>query len=290
MPIVGYSNPYIAEYVHNGVGDVNYRNGMRAGRGVSRNLTVESGGSNDFRSDNEVSETAGGTFSSGELSLTVAEITQRARKMMLGLKEEKITVGGHEVSVLTYDDDMNPPYLGYGDIVKLVINSETKWRGVVLAKTKFNIPEEVANTQSDEIEWQTETITARVMRSDSAGHKWCYQAIFDTEAQADSFIRHILNIADETIEALNVISVPGSATGTTAITVEPQLMDGRTYRCKVGADAALPALYENLTSWSTWDGVADISASVGDKIVIAEVDTTGLAMAAGIANVTVKED
>ena len=288
MPIVGYSNPYIAEYIQNGVGSVSYRNGMRAGRGVSRTLTVESGGTNDFYSDNGASETAGGTFSSGELTLTVADILQMARKTMLGLKEEIMTVGDQEIPVLKYDETMKPPDLGYGDIIKLIVHGETKWRAVVLTKVKFNVPEEAANTQAAEIEWQTEAITARVMRDDTSGHTWCIQAVFDTESQADSFIRHVLSIADPSIETLTVTSSAGSTAGTTSITVEPQLMDGRTYRYKAGTDAALPALYENLTGWTAWDGVSDITASAGDKIVIAEVDAAGLAMAAGIANVTVK--
>lgn len=289
MPIVGYSNPYIAEYVDNGVGGVSYRNGMRAGRGVSRTLTVESGGDNDFHCDNGVGESAGGTFSSGELTTTLAEFMQPARKMALGLKSKKMTVGEQEVEVLAYDDAMKPPALGYGDIIKLIVHGETKWRAVVLTKIKYNIPEEAANTQAGEIEWQSETATARVMRDDTSDHTWCISAVFDTESQADSFIRHVLQIADKSIEQLTVTSAAGSAVGTTAVTVAPELVEGRTYRYKTGAGIALPALYENLTSWSTWDGVADIAASAGDKIVIAEVDVTGLAMAAGIATVTVKE-
>lgn len=289
MPIVGYSNPYIAEYVHNGVGGVSYRNGMRAGRGVHRNLTAEGGSSNTFRCDNKDGESAGGTFSSGELSVTVAEILPAAQKMLLGLRTVKMTVGGEELDVVSFDGKMKPPYLGYGDIIKLTVNGETKWRAVVLAKTKFNISDEEANTETEEIEWQTETITAKVMRDDSADERWKWTYVFDTESQADSFIRHILNIADPSIEPLNVISVPGSTAGTTAVTVTETLAEGRTYRYKAGADVVLPALYEDLTGWTAWDGVADISASVGDKIVIAEVDGAGLAMASGIANVTVKE-
>ena len=47
-------------------------------------------------------------------------------------------------------------------------------------------------------------------------------------------------------------------------------------------------LYQDLSDWTAWDGSADIPANTGDMIVVAEVDSIGLCMAAGSATVTAK--
>lgn len=290
MPRIGLSNPYIAEYVHNGVGGISYRNGMRAGRAVERTFTVENADTDDFYCDNKAGESSGGTFSGGELSLTVAEIMPTPRKVMFGLDTETMTIDGEEVEVIKYDRNMKPKDLGYGDIVKMMVKGKTLWHAMVLRKVKFSIPEDSATTQGETIDWGTESITAKVMRDDSGNEAWQYSATFESESKADSFIRHILNIADPAIEALTITSVAGATTGTTKITVAEEPFNGRTYRYKTGASVTVPELYEDLTSWSAWDGASDIAATTGDKIVIAEIDVTGLAMAAGIATVASKEE
>lgn len=42
------------------------------------------------------------------------------------------------------------------------------------------------------------------------------------------------------------------------------------------------------TGWTAWDGTADITATTGQKIVVAEVDSNNKAKKAGITTVTAK--
>ena len=53
-------------------------------------------------------------------------------------------------------------------------------------------------------------------------------------------------------------------------------------------DVAVPAIGEDCSSWSEWDGSADIAAANGSTLVVAEVDSNGMAVKAGSVAVTAK--
>lgn len=90
------------------------------------------------------------------------------------------------------------------------------------------------------------------------------------------------------LEQLTVVSVAGSIAGDTAVYVNPSVAVGNSYKYKTGANVDIPAFDAVLaTGWTTWDGSADITATTGNQIVIAEVETaTNKAKKAGIAIVT----
>lgn len=89
-----------------------------------------------------------------------------------------------------------------------------------------------------------------------------------------------------TISNLAVASVAGTSTGTTRIVVAPALTAGNSYKYKTAATVTLPTLNAVLTTgWTDWDGVANITATDGQQIVIAEIDADDKAKKAGIATV-----
>ena len=289
MPKVGLSRPYVARYSENGAGTVTYSGGVRAGRAVEYSFSLnDTGADNNFYCDNEVGESASGVFSGGSLSWTVAELEQGISETILGLHTDQVAVGDETVTELVYDESMASPYMGAGIIEKMIVRGQTKWRAVVFTKTQFAVPEMAATTQGETIEWQTDAITANVMRDDSTTHKWLRTAVFDSESKADAYICHIFNITDASLEDLSVESTAGTAPGTTALEVTPTLTKGRTYRYKTGGSVQLPVLYQDLSDWTEWDGTSDVAATTGDMIVVAEVDSIGLCMAAGSTTVTAK--
>jgi len=85
---------------------------------------------------------------------------------------------------------------------------------------------------------------------------------------------------------LTVSSVAGTTSGTTKLTVTPVLSGSDTYRVYYGV--VTPAVGEDLSAWTTWNGTADITAATGDILTVAEVDTTVKAVKAGIVVVTAK--
>lgn len=91
--------------------------------------------------------------------------------------------------------------------------------------------------------------------------------------------------------ALTVSSAAGTAVGDTAITVSGYTLktgDGYVYKVATGtAPAVAPGEILDST-WTAWNGTADITAATGKKITVAVVNGFGEAIAAGNATVTAK--
>lgn len=88
---------------------------------------------------------------------------------------------------------------------------------------------------------------------------------------------------------LTVTSEEGTATGKTAITVEPAKASDNSYKYKVAANPTVPKYGDTCTTgYTAWNGTDEISATAGQKIVIVEVDSDNKAKKAGIATITVK--
>lgn len=85
---------------------------------------------------------------------------------------------------------------------------------------------------------------------------------------------------------LTVVSAAGSTSGKTAITVTPVKAEGNLYKYKVGT--TVPAIGEDCSGWSSWDGSANITAATDSTLVIVETDEDGKAVKAGTATVTAK--
>lgn len=88
------------------------------------------------------------------------------------------------------------------------------------------------------------------------------------------------------LDVLTVTSTAG-ASGKTAITVTPAKLTGNAYVYKTHATVAPTAtIGQDLTSWTAWDGVAEITATSTHKITVAEVNASKLAVKAGNTTVT----
>ena len=176
----GFSKPYIANYAASGT-TVTYSNAKLLARGVSVNLAPTSSDDNKFYADNVAAESDSGTFTGGEVTLTVDGLFLESYKMIRGIGEARAdgwTVEGKNTAV---------PYMGIGYITRWMSGGVTGYTPTILCKTKFNIPEEAANTQEDAIDWQTQELTATLMRDDSADEAWkLIGADFSSEAEAEA--------------------------------------------------------------------------------------------------------
>ena len=184
----GFSLPYVALYAASG-GTITYTSGQKLARGVSVSISVESGDDNKFYADNVAAETDAGKFTNGTLSLTVDGLLPATRKLIFGLPAS--TGGWTE-----YDDDIAVPYVGVGFIERHQSDGVVTYSPVVLAKCKFNIPEDAATTQEDSISWQTESLSATIMRADDANHVWKFLGDEQsTESAAEAALKTKLGIS-----------------------------------------------------------------------------------------------
>lgn len=196
MATIGLSKPYYAIYAE-ASGVVSYSDGAVMGKATEANISIETTEDNNLYGDNGLAETDR-RFANGTLTLSTTDLSQEVSKAILGLTEQAITgidgVTDTSVKELVYDDTQVTPYLGVGFIIKKKVNGAYKWRGVVLPKIMFSVPEDAATTQGESIEWQTPELTGAIMRDDSATHAWKKEATFTSEAQAEAYIKARLGI------------------------------------------------------------------------------------------------
>ena len=168
----GFSMPYVAKYSN--VGNVvTYSGVMQLARGVSVSLSLNTTDDNVFHADNVSAEAAAAIFTGGTATLTVDGLLAEAEKFILGLPETtKVPAGGAQVDVSHYGDGMEIPYVGIGFVVRYQSGGVVTYAPVVLAKARFQQPGLDAATQEESIDWQTQELTATLMRDDTASHDW----------------------------------------------------------------------------------------------------------------------
>lgn len=196
MATIGLSKPYFATY-NNSDGTVTYTDGASMGKATEANIEIETSEDNNLYADNAIAETDR-QFTGGTLTLSTDDLSQEVSKAILGLNEQALGeidgVTDQSVQELIYDNTQVTPYLGIGFIIKKVVGGVTKWRGVMLAKVMFSIPSDAATTQNETIAWQVPTLTATIMRDDSATQVWKREATFTSEPQAEAYIKNRLSI------------------------------------------------------------------------------------------------
>lgn len=193
--ITGYSKPYVALYDANG-GTPTYSNGMPLARGVNASLEATTGDSTDFYADNVLAESAGGVFTGATLTMTVDGLKDAARKLIMGLPTATSqTINGTTVNVYEYDDRQVIPYVGIGMIIRYMEAGQTTYSPVLFTKASFSVDGLSANTQEESIDFQTQELTAAIMRDDSANHMW-RRIVEDqtSEEAAENIIRSLLGI------------------------------------------------------------------------------------------------
>lgn len=170
--LTGFSMPYVATYSASG-STITYTGASQLARGVSVAIAIESGDGSTFYADNVAAEGTGGVFTGGTVTLTVDGLKDAARKLIEGLANPtEVTVGSDTVDVYSYDTDQVIPYVGIGFVARYMENGVTTYVPVVLTKCQFDVDGMEAATQAESVEFQTQELTATIMRDDSTKHCW----------------------------------------------------------------------------------------------------------------------
>lgn len=198
MAVIGVSKPKYAIYEYDeATKQIRYTNGGSLGRATEVDITINTSEDNNLRADNGIAETDR-QFTDGTFTVGTDHLSQDVSKAILGVREETLEeipgVTDEGVKELIYDDSMENPYLGLGVIIKTQLKNKVGWRAVMLTKTMFNVPDESATTQGEQIEWQTPSLVATILRDDSEIHRWKREATFTTEAQAEAYLDYRLGI------------------------------------------------------------------------------------------------
>lgn len=174
----GFSKPYIAQY-NNSNGTITFTNTRVLARGVEVSIEPESSDLNRFYADNLEAETSGGYMTGGTLTLTVDGLLRDAEQMLSGLPEAS------EDGWVAYGDNQKTPYLAVGFIVRYQSGGVVCYTPTIIPKTLFNQVSKTAHTQEEDIDWQTQELTASIVRSENANHDWKWEGEdFATEEEA----------------------------------------------------------------------------------------------------------
>jgi len=190
--ITGFSKPYVAKYTASTTtaGTVIYSSGQALARGVQLQIEPGSSSDNKFYANNIVAEDAGSTFSNGTATITVDGLKAAARQLVFGLQTADSSGWVH------YGSSQEVPFLGFGCVVRYMEDGVTTYEPLILPKIKMNTPSLDAATQEEEIDFQTEELTANVYRDDTANQDWKLENSAQTsEALAEAKIKAFLNIS-----------------------------------------------------------------------------------------------
>jgi len=186
--MTGFSLPYVALYTANG-GTVTYSSGQRLARGVQVSIEAEAEDDNIFYADNISAESAPGIFTSGTATFTVDGLKLAAEQLIMGIP------AADTEGFIHYGENLTIPYVGVGFICRYMEDGVTSYVPYILTKCRFVTPGVDAQTATETIEWQTQEITATLLRDDTANHDWKLVGAEQTsEALAEAKIKAIFNI------------------------------------------------------------------------------------------------
>ena len=187
--MTGFSLPYVAKYTAAG-NVVTYSQGQRLARGVSVSIEAEAEDSNIFYADNVSAESAPGIFTSGTATITVDGLKLAAEQLIMGIPS------ADSEGFIHYGESLQIPYVGIGWVCRYMEDGVVSYVPYVLTKARFITPGVDAQTATETIEWQTQELTATLLRDDTSNHDWkLVGGEQTTEAAAEAKIKTLFNIS-----------------------------------------------------------------------------------------------
>lgn len=165
-----------------------YSAGMVVGKAIQGNLTWDRN-DNPLYADDAIAENDNGA-TGGSIELVTDDLLDTVRAYLLG--DEAISVGTGTSATTEYESTDEPaPYVGFGYMRVRVKNGVTSYQAVWYHKAQFGETTENAQTKGQTIEWQTPTLTGRIMGvNDNADGQIRFRrrATFETAAAATAWL------------------------------------------------------------------------------------------------------
>lgn len=169
MALIGVERPTVLDYSNSGT-TVTYSNPTVIGKATNIDLSLNGGSENILYGDNGPAE-SDNQFAGGTLGVGTTELEAAIMADLLGITpvSSEAVSGG---KFINFDDDAVAPYKGFFAIRKHQVNGAIKYSGVYYDKIQFQNVQQALETQGETINWQTPTIDATLLRSDSTKHGW----------------------------------------------------------------------------------------------------------------------
>ena len=187
MAFIGLRHPVVATIDSYTPGSVpTYEDGMVMGAAITANLSITRN-DNPLYADDVITEDDNG-ITAMSLELGLDDLPETVQEYMLGVVEE---------SDAYVDSDASSPEVGMGYIRVRRKGGVTSYQGVWLYKVRFSMNDENSQTKGESIEWQTPTVTGRVVGVDLDGSGvmvFRARQLFDNEADAIDWLETLADI------------------------------------------------------------------------------------------------
>lgn len=195
----GLSYPVVARYNAPG-GIASYTDGRVLGRLVSYNTNITTADGNVFRADNAAAENAGDVFASGTLDLEIDGLLPDTKRYIYGLDEpEQVEIDGDTFIVSGMGTNTASLELGIGVVTEFRCNNVTSYAPTIFARGTFRQGGDSGQTRGENIDWQSQTLTADLARDDTAKKMWVYniENYYTDENAARAALRKIMKVPEE---------------------------------------------------------------------------------------------
>ena len=153
--ITGYSYPYYTKREQSTADSA-----KELARGVDVNISIETDDDIYFYANNRKVETGAiGGFAGGTLDLTIDGLKTNVIKDLFSVTADG---SGTDPDGYIYKKGDTPATVAFGCIVRTQEDNATKYHYLILPKVVFSIPDDVAATQEEDIEFQTTNLSGEI--------------------------------------------------------------------------------------------------------------------------------
>lgn len=183
MANFGLSLPYMAQL---DVAAGTYSKGFKCGKAISTSITPNTVSAQLYADNNSAEDVT--EFSNAAVELGVSTLPATAVPILFG----------HAIDSESQDETSNTGdsanYVGYAFIVADMLNGKKSYQACFLPKVKFTEGAESFETKGDNITFQTPSLSGTAYGNEDGD--WRIKSKkFDTEAEAEEWIKDKLNIA-----------------------------------------------------------------------------------------------
>ena len=191
MAYIGLAKPYIAKLKSQttspeGVTTPVYENGFKCGKAITVNITPNYNEAKLY-ADNTLSEYAK-EFKDGTIKLGTDRLPKQAQGVVFS---HEVSEDGKTVKYKTGD---NANYVGVGFYMEEMLAGEKQYVAIVVYKSKFTEAAMDYETKGENITFKTPSIEGSISALDDT--QWKITKVFDTELEAENFVKTTLNITE----------------------------------------------------------------------------------------------
>ena len=210
MAYVGLRKPYVAKYDR---ATKTYSDGFKYSHAVSFNINPNYAEASLYGDDMQVEYEK--AFTNAGITLGTTSTPIDAAEVMFGHTVDRTL----NKVIFKATDESN--YVGLGIIAPEKVDGANKFVAFIILSAKFADSAESFTTKGDQLQFNTPSIEGAAVAANDDG-EWKITEVFDTEAEAETFVKEYLNITDPVVTH----TVTQNLTSVTSDFSDPTVDDG----------------------------------------------------------------